>query len=167
MSKSLRPHGTAAHQAPRSFTISWSLFRSMSSESVMPSNHLLLCHPLLSPSVFPSIRVFYIELALRIRLSKYWSFSFSINPSNEHSGLMSFRIDWFYLLQSKGLSRVFSSTTQRHQFLSTQPSLRSNSHIHIWLLEKTIALTIWTFVDKVMSFLFNTLSRFFIRYNWF
>ena len=103
MSKSLRPHGTAAHQAPRSFTISWSLFRSMSSESVMPSNHLLLCHPLLlSPSVFPSIRVFYIELALRIRLSKYWSFSFSINPSNEHSGLMSFRIDWFYLLAVQG-----------------------------------------------------------------
>ena len=103
MSKSLRPHGTAAHQAPRSSTISWSLFRSMSSESVMPSNHLLLCHPLLlSPSVFPSIRVFYIELALRIRLSKYWSFSFSINPSNEHSGLMSFRIDWFYLLAVLG-----------------------------------------------------------------
>ena len=90
---------TAAHQASPSITISWSLLKFMSIESVMPSNHLVLCHPLLLlPSIFPNIRVFSSELALHIRWPKYWSFSFSISPSNEYSGLISFRIDWFYLL---------------------------------------------------------------------
>ena len=100
--------------------------------------YLILCHPiLLLPSGFPSIRVFYNELALHIRYSKYWRFSFSVSPSNEYSGLISFRIDWFDLLAIQGLSRVFSSTTVwRHQFYSTQPSLWSSSHIRTWLLDK-------------------------------
>ena len=85
---------TAAHQASLSFTISWSLLKLMSIESVMPSNHLILCHPLLLPSIFPSIRFFSNELALGIRWPKYWTFSFSISPSNEYSGLISFRMDW-------------------------------------------------------------------------
>ena len=104
----------------------------MSIESVMPSNHLILWHPLLLlPSVFPSIRVFSNELALHIRWPKYWSFSFSIRPSNKYSELISFRIDSLISLQSKGLSRVFSNTTiQRHQFSGTRPPLWSNSHIH-------------------------------------
>ena len=93
----------------------------MSIESVMPSNNLILCHPLLLlPSIFPSIRVFANESAIHIRWPKYWSFSFSISPSNEHLGLISFRIS----LQSKGLSRVFSNTTvQKHQFFGAQLSL--------------------------------------------
>ena len=87
----------------------------------MPSNHLILSHPLLPPSIFPSIRVFSNESVLCIRWPKYWSFSFSIIPSNEYSGLISFRMDWLDLLQSKGLSRAFSNTTvQKHQFFSTQ-----------------------------------------------
>ena len=117
---------TAALQASLSFTISQSLLKLMSIESVMPSNHLVLCHPLLLPSIFPGIRVFSNESALCIRWPKYWSFSFSINPSNEYSGFLSFRTDWLDLLavqgilfllgltgltylQSKGLSRVFSN----------------------------------------------------------
>ena len=89
---------TAARQASLSFTISWSWFKLMSIESVMPSNHLILCHPLLLlPSIFPNIRVFSSESALRIRWPKYWSFSFNISPSNEHPGLISFRMDWFDL----------------------------------------------------------------------
>ena len=94
----------------------------MSIESVMPSNHLILCHPLLLPSIFPSIRVFSNESALHIRWPKYWSFSFNISPSNEHPGLI-FRMDWISL-QSKDLSRVFSNTTvQKHQFFGAQLSL--------------------------------------------
>ena len=122
---------TAAYHASLSFTISWSLLKHMSIELVMSSNHLILCCPLLLPSVFPSIRVFSKESALRIRWPKYWSFSFSLSPSNEYSGLISLRMDWFIFLQSKGLSIVFSNTTvQKRQFFSTQPSLWSNSHIH-------------------------------------
>ena len=104
LSDSLRPHGlTAACQASLSFTMSWSLLKLMSIESVMPSNHLILCRPLLLlPSVFPSIRVFSNESALCIRWQKYWSFSFSMSPSNEHRGLISFRIDWFDLLAVQG-----------------------------------------------------------------
>ena len=90
--------GTAAHQASLSFTVSWSLLKLMSVESVMPSNQLILCRPLLLSSIFPSIRVFSTESAFHIRWPKYWSFSFSISPSNEYSGLISFRIDWFDLL---------------------------------------------------------------------
>ena len=121
---------TAAHHASQSFTMSLPKLRSI--ESVMPSNHLI-CHLFLFlPSIFPSIRVFSNELALCIRWLKYWSFSCSINPSSEYSVLISFRIDWLDLLQSKGLSRIFSNTTaQKHQFFGIQPSLWSNSHIHI------------------------------------
>ena len=116
---------TAAHQASLSITNSWSLLRLMSLESVMPSNHLILCHPLLLlPSIFPSIRVFSKEPALRISWPKYWSFSFTISPSNEHSGLISFRMDCWISLQSKGLSRVFSNTTvQKHKFFGNQLSV--------------------------------------------
>ena len=103
---------TAAHHASLSITNSHSLLKLMSIESVMPSNHLILCCPLLlPPSIFPSIRVFSNESVLRIRWPKYWSFSLSIRPSNEYSGPISFRIDWFDSLQTKGLSRVFSNTT--------------------------------------------------------
>ena len=112
---------TAAYQASLSFTISWSLLKLMSIELVIPSNHFVLCHPLLlRPSTFLSIRVFNVS-ALCIRWPKYWSFSFSISPSNEYSGLISFRIDWFDSLQSKRLSRVSSnSTIQKHQSFGTQ-----------------------------------------------
>ena len=131
---------TATRQASLSFTISWSWLKLTSIESVMvmPSDHLVLCPPLLLlPSISARIRVFSTELALRIKWSKYWSFSFSISPSNEYSELIPFRIDWFDLLAVKGLSRVFSNTTvQKHQFFSTQPSLWSSSHIHTWLLVK-------------------------------
>ena len=97
---------------------SWSLLKHMSIESVMPSNHLILCRPLLLlPSIFPSIRVFSDESVLRIRWPEYWSFSFTISPSNEYSGLISFRMDWLDLLLSNWLSRVFSNTTvQKHKF---------------------------------------------------
>ena len=129
---------TAARQASLSITNSWSLLKLMSIESVMPSNHLILCSPLLFlPSIFPSIRVFSNELALYMRSPKYWSFSFSISTSNKYSGFISFRIDGLISLQSKGLSGVFSNiTVQKHQFFSAQLSSQSNSHIHTWPLEK-------------------------------
>ena len=104
--------GPAAHQASLSCTVSWSLLRLTYIESVMPSNHLFLCHPLLLPSVFPSIRVFSSESALHIRWPKYWSFNFSISPSNEYSGLISFRIDWFDYPRSPRDSQEFSPTLQ-------------------------------------------------------
>ena len=122
---------TAAFQASMSITNSKSLLKLMSIELVMPSNHLILCRPLLlPPSIFPSIRVFSNESVLHIRWPKYWSFSFSISPSNEHSGLISFRIYWFYLLAVRGTLKFSNTTVQKHQFFSTQPSLWSNSHIH-------------------------------------
>ena len=129
---------TAAHQASLLSTVSLSLLKFMSIESVTLSNHLILCHYLLLlPSIFPSIRVFSNESALRIKCLKYWSFSFSISPSSEYSGLISFRVDWFDLFEIQGLSRVFSSTTVwKQQFFGVQPSLWSDSHIHTWLLEK-------------------------------
>ena len=129
----------------------------------MPSNQLIFCRPLLLlPSIFPSIRVFSNESVLCIRWRKYWSFSFSINPSNVYPGFITFKID-LISLQNKGLSRVFSNTTiQKHQFFSAQPSFWSDSHIDIWLLEKPLTLTIWAFLSKVMSLLFNMLSRFLI-----
>ena len=116
---------SAARQASLSITNSWSLLKLMSIESVMPSNHVILCCLLLlPPSIFPSIRVFSNESVLPIKWPKYWSFSFSISPSNKYSGLISFRMDWLISLQSKGLSRVFSNTTvQKHQFSGTQLSL--------------------------------------------
>ena len=123
----------------------------MSIESVMPSNHLILCHPLLLPSVFPSIRVFSNESALCIRWPKYWSFSFNISPSNEHSGLISFRMDWLDLL---AVQRTLKSLLQHH---SSKASILQCSAFFIVELShpymttgKTIALPRWTFVGKVM-----------------
>ena len=126
----------------------------------MPSNHLILCRPLLLPSIFPSIRVFSNESALCIRWPKYWSFSFNISPSNEHPGLISFRIDWFDLLVVQG---TLKSLLQHHS--SKASILRCSAFLKVQLshpdmtTEKTIALTRRTFVDKVMSRLFNMLSR--------
>ena len=131
----------------------------------MPSNHLILCHPLLLLlSFFPSIRVFSNESALRIRWPKYWSFSFNISPSSKHPGLISFRIGWIPL-QSKGLSRVFSNTTvQKHQFFGAQLSLIVQLSHPYMTTGKNIALSRWTFAGKVMPLLFNMLSRLVIAF---
>ena len=147
---------TVARQASLSLTISQSLVKFMFIASVILSSHLILWHPLfLLPSICPSIRDFSSELSVRIRWTKYWSFSFSISPSGDYSGLISLKIDWFDLLAVQG---VFSSTTvRRHQFFGVLPSLWSSSHSHI--LGKTVALTIQTFVGRLMSLIFNTLSR--------
>ena len=144
---------TAAREASLSITNSRSLPKLMSIESVMPSNHLTLCRPLLlPPSIFPSIRVFSKESTFRIRWSKYWSFSFNISPSNEHSGLISFRMDWLDLLAVQGTLKSLlqhhsskASILQRSAFFIVQLS-------HLYMTTgKTIALIRWTFVDKVMS----------------
>ena len=123
------------HQASLSITNSWSSLRLTSIESVMPSSHLILCWPLLLlPPIPPSIRVFYNESTLPMRWPKYWSFSFSIIPSKEIPGLISFRMHWLDLLAVQG---VFSNTTvQKQQFFGAQPSSQSNSHIHTWPQEK-------------------------------
>ena len=127
-----------AGQASLFITNSRSLLKLMSMESVMRSNHLILCHPLLFlPTIFSSIRVFLNESALLMRWPKYWSFSFNISPSNEHPYWPALRWTGWISLQSKGLSRVFSNTTvQKHHFFGAQPSSQSNSHIHTWPLEK-------------------------------
>uniref|UniRef100_A0AC11CTP3 Uncharacterized protein n=1 Tax=Ovis aries TaxID=9940 RepID=A0AC11CTP3_SHEEP len=138
----------------------------MSIDSVMPSNHLILCRPLLPlPSIFPSLRVFSNEPVLCIRWSKYWSFSFNNSPSNEHSGLISFRMDWLDLLAAQG---TLKSLLQHH---SSKPSVLLCSAFFLVQLSypymttgKTIALTRWTFVGKVMSLLFNMLSRLVITF---
>ena len=137
----------------------------MSIESVMPSNHLILCHPLLLPSIFPRIKVFSNESALCIRWTKYWSFSFNISPSNEHPGLISFRMDWLDLLEVQG---TLKSLLQHH---SSKASILWCSAFFIVQLShpymttgKTIALTRWTFVGKVLSLLFNMLSRLVITF---
>ena len=143
------------------------LFKLMSMESVMPSNHLILCHPLLLlPSKLPSIKVFSNESALRIRWPKYWSFSFSISPSFVYSRLISFRIDWLDLLAGQG---TLKSLLQHH---SSKASILQHSAFFIVQLShpymttgKTIALTRWTFVSKVMSLLFNMLSRLVITFQ--
>ena len=110
---------------------SWSLLKLMSIESVMPSNPLILCHPLLLlPSIFPSIRVFPNESALRIRWPKYWSFSFSISPSNDYSGLISFKIDWFDLAVQGTLKSLFQHHSSKASVFAAQPSLWFNSHIY-------------------------------------
>ena len=144
-----------------SITNSWSLLKLRPVESVVPSSHLILCHPLLLlPAIPPSIRVFSGESALRIRWSKYWSFSFSISPSNKHPGPISFRMDWLDLLVGQG---TLKSLLQHH---SSKASIFRHSAFFIVQLShpymttgKTIALTRWTFVGKVMSLLFNMLSR--------
>ena len=131
----------------------------------MPSSQLILCHPLLLPSIFPSIRVFSNELGLRMRWPEYWSFSFNINPSNEHPELISFRMDWLDLLAVQG---TLKSLLQHH---SSKASILQCSAFFIVQLShlymttgKTLALTRWTFVDKVMSLLFNMLSRLVITF---
>ena len=156
---------TAAHQASLSITNSQSLLKFMSIESVMPSNHLILCHPLLLlPSIFPSIRVFSSESVLCIMWSKYWSFSFSISPSNEYSGLISFRIAWLDFL---AVQETLKSFLQHH---SSKASLLHSSFFIVQLslpymtTGKTIAFTRWTFVGQVMSRLFNMLSRLVIAF---
>ena len=155
---------TTAHQASLSFTVSWSLLRLMSIESVMPSNHLIPSCLLLLPSIFPHIGVFSYESVLHIRWPKYWSFSFSISPSNEYSGLISFRVDWFDLLTVQGTLR---SLLQHHNLKVSilwhsaslyGPALTSMT------TGKTIALTIWTFVSKIMSLLSNIMSRFVLAF---
>ena len=133
----------------------------------MPSSHLILCRPLLLlPPIPPNIRVFSNESTLHMRWPKYWSFSFSISPSNEYSGLISFRMDWLDLLAVKGFSRVFSNTTvQKHQFSGAQFSLYIVQLSHPYMTTgKTIALTRQTFVGKVISLLFNMLSRLVITF---
>ena len=129
---------TAAHQASLPITSSQSLLKLKSIKSVMPSNHLILCHVLLLlPSIFPSIRVFSNESAFHIRWPKYWSFCFNISPSNEHQDWSPLGWTGWMSLQSKGLSRVFSNTTvQKHQVFCSHLSLQCNCHIHTWPLEK-------------------------------
>ena len=144
---------TAAWQASPSITNSWNLLKLMSIELVMPSNHLILCHPLLLlPSIFPSIRVFSNESALRIRWPKYWSFSFNIRPSNEHPGLISFRIDWLDLLAVQGtLKSLLQHDSSKASILLCSAFLMFQCSHPYMTTGKTIALTIWTFAGKVMS----------------
>ena len=152
---------TAAHQDFLSITNSRSLPKLMSIESVMPSNHLILCRPLLLlPSIFPNIRVFSNESALWIGWPNYWSFSFSISPSNEHPGLISFRMDWVDLRAVQG---TLKTLLQHHS--SKASILRCSTFFIVQLSHaymttgKTIALARWTFVDKVISLLFNMLKN--------
>ena len=161
MSDSATPW-TAARQASLSFTLSWSLLKFMSIKSVMLSNHLILCHPLLLlPSVFPRIRVFFpSESALYTRWSKYWSFSFSISPSSEYSGLISYRIDWFDLPIVQGtLKNLLQNHSSKASILQHSASFMVQLSHPNMTDGKTITLTIWTFVGKVKSLLFNMLSR--------
>ena len=151
----------AARQASLSITNSQSLLKLMSIQLVMPSNHLILCHPLLLlPSIFPSIRVFFNESNLHMRWPESWSFSFSVSPSNGHPGLISFRMDWLDLLAVQG---TLKSLLQHHS--SKASIFRCSAFFTVQLSHpymttgKTIALTRRTFVDKVMSLLFNMLSR--------
>ena len=159
MSDSATP-GTAAFQAFLSFTISWSLLKLMSTESTMLSNHLIVCHPLLLlPSIFPSIRVFSNESALHIKWPNYWSFNFSISPSNEYSGLISFRTDWFDLLSVQGTPKSLQHHSSKASVLQCSAFFMVRlSHLYL-TTGKTIVLTIQTFAGKVMSLLFNMLSR--------
>ena len=153
---------TAAHQASLSVTNFRRLLKLMSIESVMPSNYLIFCHPLLPPSIFPSIRVFSSESVLHIRWLKYWSFSFTIS---EYSGLISFRMDWLDLLAVQGFLK---SLLQHHS--SKASILRCSAFFIVQLshpymtIGKTTTLTRWTFVGKVMSLLFNMLSRLVITF---
>ena len=156
----------AAHQASLPIANSQSLLKIMSIESLVPSNHVILCHPLLLlPSIFPSIRIFSNESVLHIRWPKYWSFSFSISPSNEYSGLISFRMDWLDLLAVHG---TLKSLLQHH---SSKASILLHSAFFMVQLShpymttgKTIALTRQTFVGKVMSLFLNMLSRLVITF---
>ena len=157
---------TAARQASLSITNSQSLLKLMYIELVMPSNHLILCHPLpLSPSISPSIRVFPNESVLHIRWPKYWSFCFSISPSNEYSGLISFRMDWFDLLAVQG---TLKSLLQHHGSKASILWCSALIIVHLshpyMTTGKTIALTRWTFLGKLISLPFNMLSRLVITF---
>ena len=157
---------TSAHQASLSITNSRSLLKLMSIESVMPSNHLIFSCPLLLPrSVFPRIRVFSNESVLRIRWTKYWSFSFNISPSSEHPGLISFRMDWLDLL---AVQETLKSLLHHHCSKASIPwhsAFFIVQLLHPYMTTgKTIALTRWTFVGRVMSLLFNMLSRLVITF---
>ena len=150
---------TVAHQASLSITNSWSWLKLMSIELVMPSNHIILCRPLFLPSIFHSIRVFSNESALRIRWPKYWSFSFSISPSNEYWGLISFRMDWLDLLAIQGTLKSFLQhhSSKTSILLCSALFIVQLSHLYM-TTGKTIALTRWNFVGKVTkSLLFNML----------
>ena len=154
---------TVAHQASLSIINSWSLLKLMSIKLMMPSNHLILCRPLLLPlSIFPRIRVFSNEPVLRIRLPKYWSFSFRISPSTEYSGLISFKMDWLDLLAIQGTLK----SLQHHSASVLWHSALFMVHLsHPYMTTaKTITLTGWTFVGKAMSLLFNMLSRLVIAF---
>ena len=160
---------TTARQASLFITNSRSLFKLMSIESVMPSNRLILCHPLLlPPSIFPSIRVFSNESALRIRWPKFWSFSFNISPSNEHSGLISIRMDWLDILAVQGtlksLLQVFLNHTSKVSVLQCSASFIVQLSHPYMTTGKTIALNRRNFVGKVTSLLFNMLSRLVITF---
>ena len=149
-------------QASLSIIISRGLLKLMSIEFVVPSHHLILCHPLLLlPSAFPSIRVFSSESALHIKWPKYWNFSFSISPCNEYSGLISIRINWFGLLAVQGTLQESSPTPQ---FKITNSLVLSLPYCPCVTTGKTIALTTKTFVSKVVSLIFNTLSRLVIAF---
>ena len=156
---------TAAQQASLSFATSQSLLKLMSIKSVMPSNHLILCHPLLLlPSIFPSIRVFSKESVLPIRWPKYWSFNFSISPSSEYSELISFRNDRLDLLSVQGtLKSLQHHSSKASIFQHSAFFMVQLSHPYI-TTGKTIALTRWTVAGKVMPLLFNRLSRFVIAF---
>ena len=156
---------TAARQASLSTTNSGSLIKLMSIELVMLSNHLILCHPLLlQPSIFPRIRVFS-NKSFCIRQPKYWSFSFSISPSNEHSGLISFRMDWLDLLAVQGtLKSLLQHHSSKALILLCSPFFIVQLSHPYMTTGKTTALTRWTFVGKVMSLLFHMLSRFVITF---
>ena len=151
---------TATHQASLSITNSRSLLKLMCIESVMPSNHLILsCTLLLPPSIFPSIKVFSSELALRIRWPKYWSFSFSITPSNEYSGLISFRIHWFDLAVQGTLKSLLQHHSSKASILQCPAFFIVQLSQPYMTPGKTIALTRWTFAGKVMSLHFHTPTR--------
>ena len=144
---------TAARQASLSITNFWSFLKLMSIESVMPSNHLMLCHPLLlPPSIFPSNRVFSNESVLRIRWPKYWGFSFSISPSNEYSGLISFRMDWLGLLAVQGALESLLQHSSKSSILWCSAFFMVQASHPYMVTGKTIALTRWTFVGKIICF---------------
>ena len=154
---------TAACQASLSITNSWNLLKPMSIELVTPSNHLILCCPLLLTLIFPSIRVFSNELAFLIRCPKYWSFSFSISPSNEYSGRIFFRIDWLDLLAVQGtLKSLLQHNSSKASILQCSAFFIVQLSHPYMTTGKTIILMIQTFVGKVISLLFNMLSRFVI-----
>ena len=153
-----------ARQASLSFIISWSVLKLMSIESML-SSHVILCHSLLLPSFFPSVKVFSSESTLHIRWPKYWSFSFSISPSNEYSELISFRIDWFNPLAVRGTPKSLLQHQNLKASVLWHLAFFMVQFLHLYMINgRTIVLAIWTLVSKVMSLFFNTLSKFIIAF---